>query len=81
MFRTEIATRKETIVILNETETFNSILKHFTEKYDLTVTRPYADGYMVISKNGTELGSFNADGHNLLHNLTELCKILKEELR
>ena len=65
---------------MNEKELFDEVLKYFVDYYKLEITHPYNDGYMIISKNGKEIGDFNVTGYNLLYNLTSLCETLKQEL-
>ena len=68
---------------MNEKELFNEVLKHFVDKYWLEIERPIEDRpqYFVIKSGGIEIGGMTTEGYNLLRNLTELCSILKDELR
>lgn len=66
---------------MSEKELFNEVLNYFVDNYHLEIERPYNDGYMIIKQGNRELGDFNSDGYNLLSNLSNLCKILKSELR
>lgn len=65
---------------MSEKELFMEVLTNFADTYKLEIERPYGDSYMVISKDGKELGGINISGYNLLRNLNELCKILEGEL-
>lgn len=65
---------------MGEKELFNETLKYFTDNYNLEIEHPYNDGYIVIKKDGKELGDFNSDGYNLLYNLKRLIEVLEYEL-
>lgn len=67
---------------MSDKELFEEVVKRFAEKYNVVVETPYDDGYRIFKlKSGYELGDFNSDGYNLLHNLTKLCNIFRHELK
>lgn len=62
---------------MTEKELFKEVLDNLTNKYNLTVERPYNDEYIVIKKDNETLGEFNTSGYNLLYNLKRLCNTLE----
>lgn len=62
---------------MTEKELFKEVLDNLTNKYNLTVERPYNDEYIVIKKDNETLGEFNTSGYNLLYNLKRLCNALE----
>lgn len=66
---------------MTDAELFNAVLNRFCESYNLSVERPFNNGFMIIKNAyGEVIAEFNTDGYNLLYNLDRLVTTLRPEL-
>lgn len=64
---------------MTEKAEFQKILDYFCEKYDITYTQPFNDGYREFKMGCKEIGGFNSDGCSLCHNLHKLTKMIEDQ--